>query len=200
MAITNGYASLSDVKAALRISDAVDDALLELSIESASREIDGYTQRYFYNAGTAVRYYYNQDAFTTLIDDVQSVSEVATVVQNNVYSTIWTANDYQLEPLNGIRGGVIEPFTQIRAVGDFLFPTYLDQETTEAPVKVTGVWGWATVPTAIRQACILLASRQFKRYDSPLGVAGFGDLGAIRVGRVDPDVENLIAPYRRMRY
>ena len=49
--------------------------------------------------------------------------------------------------------------------------------------------------TAIKQACIILAGRQFKRYDSPLGVAGFGDLGAMRVSRVDPDVATLIEPY-----
>lgn len=40
MTITNGYATLADVKAAFRIQDTVDDTLLELSIESASREID----------------------------------------------------------------------------------------------------------------------------------------------------------------
>ena len=41
----------------------------------------------------------------------------------------------------------------------------------------------------IKQACIILSMRQFKRYDSPTGVMGFGDLGVMRVGRVDPDVE-----------
>jgi hypothetical protein len=41
--------------------------------------------------------------------------------------------------------------------------------------------------------------RQFKRYDSPLGVAGFGDIGAIRVGRTDPDVEALVQPFKRYR-
>ena len=39
MTVVNGYATLSDVKSALRIADSVDDSLLELSIEAASREI-----------------------------------------------------------------------------------------------------------------------------------------------------------------
>jgi hypothetical protein len=39
--------------------------------------------------------------------------------------------------------------------------------------------------------------RQFKRYDSPTGVMGFGDLGVMRVGRVDPDVEKLLMPFRK---
>ena len=198
MAISNGYASLSDVKAALRISDAVDDALLELSIESASREIDGYCQRTFYNGGTAIRYFSADDSYTVTVDDIQSVSELATSVENLNFGTVWKANDYQLEPLNGIRGGIDQPFTQIRAIGDFLFPTFTTVPQGEATVRVTGVWGWDKPPTAIRQATIILASRHFKRYDSPLGVAGFGDLGAIRVGRVDPDVEALISPFRKM--
>ena len=50
MAITNGYATLAQVKAALRIpaDDTVDDTLLEMAIESGSRAIDGYTNRSFY--------------------------------------------------------------------------------------------------------------------------------------------------------
>jgi hypothetical protein len=47
VAITDGYATLADVKAALRITDNVDDSLLEISIEAASREIDGFTERVF---------------------------------------------------------------------------------------------------------------------------------------------------------
>jgi hypothetical protein len=66
-------------------------------------------------------------------------------------------------------------------------------------VEVTGTFGWATVPTAVKQATILLAMRQFKRYDSPLGIAGFSDLGAVTVRSVDPDVEKLIAPFRKVR-
>jgi hypothetical protein len=67
-------------------------------------------------------------------------------------------------------------------------------------VKLTAVYGWPSVPIAIKQACVIQSSRIYKRLDSPLGVAGFGDLGAIRVTRdLDPDVAQLVAPYRRMR-
>ena len=115
------------------------------------------------------------------------------------YSTVWTTSDYQLEPLNGVAGGLTQPYTRLRAIGDYLFPVWSIGNTYSniAPVQIVGVFGWSAIPTAVRQACILLAMRQFKRYDSPLGVAGFGDLGAIRVGRVDPDVEALLQPYRK---
>jgi hypothetical protein len=65
-------------------------------------------------------------------------------------------------------------------------------------VQIAGVWGFATIPTAIKQATIILSMRQFKRYDSPTGVMGFGDLGVMRVGAVDPDISALLMPFRRM--
>jgi hypothetical protein len=50
----------------------------------------------------------------------------------------------------------------------------------------------------VTHATILLALRQYKRYDSPTGVLGFGDMGAVRVGsRLDPDVAMILAPLRR---
>lgn len=201
MAITNGYASLSDVKSALRIpaDDTVDDALIELSIESASRLIDGYTQRSFYSGGTATRYYRPEDSFRVEIDDLQSLSQLQTSSNGTSFNITWASDDYQLEPLNQIAGGVAFPYTRIFAVGSYLFPLWdpRDPDAYEATVKVTGVWGWDTVPTAIKQATILMAMRQFKRYDSPLGVAGFGDLGAMRVSNIDPDVEALVMPFRK---
>jgi hypothetical protein len=63
-------------------------------------------------------------------------------------------------------------------------------------VQVTTTWGWATVPDDVNQACILLAMRQFARLNAALGVVGFADM-AITVRAVDPDVRDLLAPYRR---
>jgi hypothetical protein len=115
---------------------------------------------------------------------------------DGVFDTTFEPIDYQLEPLNGKVDGLDVPFTRIRAVENYLFPVEVDQ----ALVKVTAVFGWASVPIAITQACIIQSSRIFKRLDSPLGVAGFGDMGAVRVSRyLDPDVEQLVAPYRRIR-
>lgn len=196
MAITQGYATLTDVKNALRITDALDDSLLETAIESASRMIDGYTARTFYNAGTATRNYAATDALNLIIDDAISVTTVQSTDEVGDTYTTWTANDFQLEPLNSRSDGLYMPYTGIRAVGDYTWPV-VDQQ---ALCRITAVWGWAQVPTAIKQATIIQASRLFKRLDSPLGVAGFGDMGAIRVGRyLDPDVEQLAMPFRIMR-
>jgi hypothetical protein len=196
MAITNGYATLAQVKGALRITDSVDDSLLEMAIESASRLIDGYTYRYFYNAGTAVRNFAAEDSYLVNIDDLVSISELKTTDEIGSDYTTWLATDYQLQPVNGKQDGLNIPYTSILAVDDKLFNTLGSQ----ALVRITGVWGWSAVPIAITQATIIQSSRIYKRLDSPLGVAGFGDLGAIRVGRaLDPDVEQLVMPYRIMR-
>jgi hypothetical protein len=198
MAITNGYATLAEVKSALQITDSFDDTKLEMAVESASRLIDGHAQRVFYSVGSATRYYVANDAWTVDIDDLQSLTTLQTSDNaDNVFDTTWTATDYQLEPLNGYSSGLTTPYTRIRAKGDYYFPS----AEGEALVKLVGVFGWPSIPTGIRQAAIIQASRIFKRLDSPLGVAGFGDLGVVRVSsRLDPDVAQLVEPYRLMRY
>lgn len=195
MAITNGYCTLAEVKSALRITDTVDDSLLELSVEAASREIDGYCQRIFYSRTGQTRVYTPESYFLCQTDDIVSVTTLETATDGSNFDVTWSAGDYQLEPLNGVSGGLqAQPYTRIRAVDSYVFPMFM---LNEATVRITGTFGWAAVPVDVKQACVLLAMRQFKRYDSPLGVAGFGDMGALRVGRTDPDVEALLHPYKR---
>jgi hypothetical protein len=196
MAITRGYATLAQVKSALRITDSVDDSLLEMAIESASRAIDQYTNRNFYNAGTAVRYYAPSNSLNVLIDDLISIVKLESMNDDEqVYDTTWASDDYQLEPLNGITDGFEQPYTNIRAIGDYVYQT-LDGEAT---VKVTGVWGWAATPIQVTQATVIQSSRIFKRLDSPLGIIS-GELGSMRVGsRLDPDVAQLVDSLRKIR-
>jgi hypothetical protein len=197
MAIVNGYCSLAEIKASARITDSVDDTLLELAVESASRMVDSYTQRYFYNAGTATRLFAPQDSYVAEIDDLVTLTTLETSDGDN-FGTTWAAKDYQLEPLNGTADGLTgHPTTRIRAVDDFIFNVL----SGEATVRVTGVWGWSAVPVAVKQATVIQAARIFKRNDSPLGIAGFGEMGAVRVGvQLDPDVKHLIDVYRKVRF
>jgi hypothetical protein len=125
MAITNGYCSLADVKAAARITDSIDDTLLELSIESASREIDSYTERVFYSTGgtPVARVYIPQDIYLVETDDIVSVTTVKSdSAGDGTFDVTWTVSDFQLEPLNGRAGGIDTPATRIRAIGDYLWP------------------------------------------------------------------------------
>jgi hypothetical protein len=199
VSLTNAYCTLADVKGALRIpsADTVDDAMLTIAINAASRQIDGECDRVFYS-DEGVRVYVPESSILVNTDDIQTVTTLETSSGDGFTVTI-PSTDFQLEPLNGQAGGIPGPFTRIRATGAFLFPVFSQRSVNldEATVRVTGTFGWPAVPDAIKQAALLLSIRIFKRLDSPLAVAGFGDMGAIRVGRTDPDVMALIHPYVR---
>lgn len=195
MALVNAYATLADVKRNLSITDSVDDALLELCITSASRAIDNMTERTFFQT-TATRVFIPDDSFFCPIDDLYTLTTLKTADDaDQEYDITWGVKDRQLEPLNGTINGTEWPYTGIRAVGDYLFPTV----GPEATVQVTGVFGWPSVPTAIEQATILQAARYFKRSDSPMGVAGFDAMGVVRLSNVDPDIYTLLEPYKKVR-
>jgi hypothetical protein len=205
MPITNGYATRNQVKAALRIgtADTLDDDLIDNCVGAASRLIDGYCNRRFWQSGTAeARVFQAEDSFYCSIDDIAGTALTlkSSTQADGTFDLTWSRSDYQLEPLNGNLDGLTWSYDKIRAVGDYLFPTVNANYGEQALVQVTAVFGWPSVPEPITQATIIQASRIFKRYDSPLGVAGFGDLGAIRVSRfLDPDMAQLVEPYRRMR-
>lgn len=195
MAITNGYCTLTEVKAALRITDNIDDTLLENAVEAASRRIDGECSRRFYIDGTtsARTYAANRSTFV-FVDDIATTTGLVVKVDDTLsgtYSTTLTVGtDYQNEPTNAAAQN--EPITLLRAL-NVGFPV---DGNGRALIQVTAKWGWPAIPDAIREATVLLAARQFKRLDSPLGVAGFGDLGAIVVRRIDPDVAAMVAPFK----
>jgi hypothetical protein len=48
-----------------------------------------------------------------------------------------------------------------------------------------------TLPDVAHEACLFHAARLYRRRDSIDGTLGFGDLGVVRVGRVDADIEAL---------
>jgi hypothetical protein len=197
MALTNAYTTLNAVKSALRIADNVDDTLIEYAINTASRMIDGFCQREFYNAGTATRVYAATDELWVDIDDLAGTAITVQTDPNadGSWSITWAATDYQLEPLNGKLAGQTWPYTRLRAAQNYLFPV----ESELALVRVVnGVWGWPAVPQAIEYATIMQSQRLFKRLDSPTGVIGFGDMGAVRVSRqLDPDIADMVYPYKR---
>jgi hypothetical protein len=205
MTITNGYATRNQVKAALRIgtADTLDDDLIDNCVGAASRLIDGYCNRRFWQSGTAeARVFQAEDSFYCSIDDIAGTALTlkSSTQADGTFDLTWSRSDYQLEPLNGNLDGLTWSYDKIRAVGDYLFPTVNANYGEQALVQVTAIFGWPSVPEPVTQATIIQASRIFKRYDSPLGVVGFGDLGQIRVSRyLDPDMDKLVEPYRRMR-
>ena len=195
MAITNGYCTLTQIKAATRLTDSMDDTLLEMAVESASRMIDAECDRNFFSSGTATRDFTPNDEYTVDVDDLSSIVSVKLDDAGELTFLITLeTNDYQIEPLNQRVSGNFFPISRLRMVGEYLLPIYKRQAT----VRIEGVYGFTPTPIQVTQATVIQASRIFKRLDSPLGVAGFGDMGAIRVGKVDPDVAMLIRPFKKI--
>lgn len=196
MAITNGYCTLAELKASLNITDNVDDTALEAAITAASRMIDDYTERFFYVNGSVgspvTRYYTAVDPYTINIDDITTVSEVASDDNfDRTFGTVWSTTDYMVEPINNpIKGW---PYSRVLAIGSYIFPYQLPQS-----VRIKGVWGFSAVPAEVNMAALIQSSRLFGRRQSPFGIAGSPDLGTIRLfSRLDADVEVLLRPFRK---
>jgi len=195
VSITNGYCTLTQIKAATRITDNIDDSLLEMAVESASRMIDAECDRNFYSSGTATRDFIPNDSIVVDTDDLDSIVSVKIDDGGDLTFPITLADsDYQAEPVNQKVSGNDFPITRLRMIGDYLLPV----DGKQATVRIEGVYGFTPTPIQVTQATLIQASRIFKRLDSPLGVAGFGDMGAIRVGKVDPDVSMLIRPFKKI--
>lgn len=189
--MANEYAELAELKAMRDITDNADDTLLQSRLTRASRAIDDRTGRRFYADGSATarqyrtrgRTVHDDDGELLLVDDISTTTGLVVEVGDG---TTWTAvTDYDTEPENAIvRGRAIE---QLRRI--------LGNWSTNRKVRVTADWGWPSVPDAIVEATLLLANRRFMRKNSPEGVAGWTQEGAIRVSRFDSDVEDLIGPF-----
>ena len=196
------YCTLSELKASLRITDNVDNTLLASAITAASGWVDSYCERTFEAAGTAAsaRDYMPSSRYAVLpIDDAVAITSVA--IDDGLdgsFATTLTTADWQAEPLNSRAGGLTLPYMRLRPLEDGYWP--LDVFENRATVRVTARWGWSATPDAVKQATILQAARLFTRLDSPLGVAGFGEMGAMRVSRfLDPDVDALLKPFKRIQ-
>jgi gp6-like head-tail connector protein len=201
---TNPLCSLSDVKAALRISDTTDDDRLSLAIDAASRQIENLVERRFWQDATpSARVYVAMTPFLVEVDDFMTTTGL--VVESMPYgvsggSVIWDAANYQLEPLNGIFMSQAWPYTKIRAVQSLTFPVYggiaYPQPFVQALVRVTARWGWNYIPTAVQKAAIIQAIALFKADDTPFGATPFGETGIVRLRQaLHPTAMALLEPY-----
>ena len=183
------YIELGELKSMLRINDVVDDDLLAAHIEAASRTIDDICHRTFDLADTATARVFHPDSqLVVRTDDIGSLDGFVLKIDENATATFnLTITDATAEPLNALAKGT--PITKLVA-----YETYFPMDIRPT-VQVTARWGWPAVPEPVRSACGILSGRLFKRADSLLGVAGFGDLGAITLRAVDPDVQRMLAPY-----
>jgi len=191
------YTTTSLVKASLGIPSGTtsEDAYIEDAIDAAEDEINNFCDRTFVADGSATaRVYQPSTNVLVYTDDFYTTTSLVVKQDDSndgTYGTTLTiTSDF-------IVVGNSAPFNCIRSVSS-PFPRYTSNRPT---VQVTAKWGYKTaVPAAVAQAALILSARLFQRRSSPLGVmAGVvNDFGPIRVSRIDPDIQRLLAGYRRI--
>lgn len=173
------YITLAELKAYMQITEATRDTALTDALTAASRWIDTATGRRFYldASVSSISHRTHARTFTAGTEFALIVPDIATslgmVIGHTGVST------------DASEGDGVRPITRL----------YADTPWPERAVTITAKFGWPAVPDEIKQATKILATRFFKRKDSPEGVAGAADWGAIRLSRRDPDVQALIDPY-----
>jgi len=197
------YATLSELKEFVGIPDAddQDDDTLELALDSASAQVDAFCDRTFdADAEVTTRVYSPEDPWHVDIDPVSTLTGLVVKTDDNndgVYETTWTiGTDYRMDPVNAAASS--EPWDRISALGSRWFPRL----RYRPGVQVTAKFGWpgGEAPAPVKHAVLIQASRLWKRKDAPFGVAGSVEFGSEMrlLAKLDPDVESLVRPYRRM--
>jgi hypothetical protein len=191
MAWAPDYVTTSELKAYLRITDTVDDTQLGFAITAASRAIDKYCGRQFGLTASAEarRYTAEWDKTSCLwfvpVDDFMTTVGLVVGVdldKDDLFADFIT--DYSKRPFNASQKS--KPWTEIYIRST----STIKPGCTEGGVEVTAKWGWTAVPTVVKEACLLQASRFHSRRESPFGVAGSPDAGSeLRLlAKVDADV------------
>ncbi len=165
MAITNGYCTLADLKTKIGIATATTtyDSDLEKVVESVSRMIDNDRNRKFFTTEEA-RYFTPLHSDHIYVDDLVSITTLEVAVNVARTYTEWDTDNYDIEPLNNT------PNTSIHTAPSSA--RYFVRGLRKS-VKITGVWGYASsIPSQIRDACLLLAQHVWFLKDTPLGRGG----------------------------
>jgi len=205
--LTDRLVTEDDLKEILGIADAdtTDDNRLTVAADAATQQIQAWCNRHFVQQATvSARTFVATTPWMLEIDDVSTAAGLVIKTDEDadgVFETTWASTDYQLEPLNGKLGGQDWPYTRVRAIKAREFPFDYGQ----ALVEVTARWGWANpndddlyVPQPVKEAAQIQGVSIFKSADAPLGIAGFGDIGIMRLRQaMHPVAMALLAPYKR---
>lgn len=175
-----------------KVSDVIDDEKLESMVEGICRAIDEHLGRRFYlDSADATRTFTAERGGVLRAGDLVSVTSVQTDEDGDrTYERTWAAADWELDPPNAALDG--KPYRKIcvTPLGSYSFPT------GRRGVKVTGRWGWPSVPKPVVEACLLMTEKLFKRKDAIFGVVGNPEFGTLKqMIREDPEVHLLLDPY-----
>lgn len=194
MAITNGYATLAELKRFVEVPSATTthDDDLNRAVETASRMIDNYCGRFFYDSGAATaKKFKARHPYTLDVPDFSTTTGLVVKVDttdNGTFDTTLTSSDYQVEPFAPDDGKPYERITRL----DFSWPLL----GRRPRIEVTARWGWNAVPTEVSQTCLIVAAELWRRKDAPFGVV-FGQTGEARVASTEMPMLARLDRYRR---
>jgi hypothetical protein len=199
------YVDKADLKTYLGLSGTAQDTNIDNAINGASRQIDKFCDRRFWQDETVqVKYYNPTNDYYLIVDDISTTTGLIVqldTTDDGTYDTTLTLDtDYILKPIN----------PQIHKISNttYYYPQNEIQIITTRSserfdplvmknVKITAKFGWSTVPEAISQACLIQATRLFKRKDTPFNVMGNEQTGTIELfNRFDVDARELLKPYK----
>jgi len=191
------YATLAEWKAAVGVTDSTDDTAIQAVLDATDTLIDLYCDRKTgFGTASETRYYTAEDYEYVLTDDLVSVTTLQTDDDaNGTYETTWTSGtDYVLAPRNAALDGF--PYTEIDT--SVTWPRNFPKDVYLG-VKVVGVFGFPSVPAAVKQAEIIQAGAVWNSRTAPFGVIGSADLGGIlRMSRaLHPEAALILEPYRK---
>jgi len=202
MTLTNCYVTLDAVKDELGRSDVANDARIEAAIKSATKRINTYTGRRFWQDASVVTREFYADDYSELISNVEQPFDISTTTglilkldtgDTGTFGTTLTINThFILTPSNAADDG--EPFTGIRLVDSlYSFPM---SSSGRPGVQITAKFGWATIPDDVVQACLIQSVLLYKATDAAMGGLSFGDGAFMRVRPgLNPTAKDLVDPY-----
>lgn len=210
--MANDYCTLAELKADLIDSGLASssdyDTVLTDMITAASRLIDREAKRKpgaFAMASTdeETRYYTGSGCAEQWVDELASAPSYVGMsedgkLQSTDYTTV-SSTDYFLWPDNASEDE--KPYHRIDL--DNINGAFSVFYTFRRGVKITGVFGYAlstAIPSDINKAAIITASRWFKRAQQGYQDSGaVPELGQLRYTKaIDPDVEEILAHYKRV--
>ena len=156
-AITNGYATLQNFLNyhGINSTSVVDDSIICLMLESASRRIDTETGRKFYSY-SATKYFDTPRLQSNLLvfdDDCISVTSLT-----NGNGAAFDVSDYILYPYSG------PPYDALGLVDNptmgWLPTPYGNKQRA---IVLVGTFGYSAVPTDIQDACLMIVIQEYHR-------------------------------------
>ena len=189
------YASLSDLKAYVSVTDTTDDALLTDFLSAAEKVIDAFTRRRFEASADSTRYFH-------ALDDVQGrtlhldkdLCAITSITNGDGVAV--TAGQYTTLPK------AETPYYALKLLASSGVAWTYDDDPEDA-ITIVGKWAFSTsAPADVKHATVRLAAFLYRQRDNSDAMAERPFMSADGVlllpSRLPMDVQELLMPYRKV--